>query len=572
MTNDTLQNKKNVLIICLVIAAVTALVYARVLGNGFVHYDDHLLIINNINVHGLSFENISWAFTEQFRGNWHPLTWLSLMLDYELFGPGPMGYHLTNSLFHIVNSLLLFLVFRKMTGDMWKSAFVAALFALHPMHVESVAWASERKDVLSTFFWILTISVYVRYTEKENKQRYILFFALFILGLMSKAMLVTLPFTLLLLDLWPLGRLSRDKPLAPVIIEKFPLFALTLVSSVVTFMTQQSSGAVADITNVTHGMRAANSVVSYATYLFKTVWPSGLAIFYPFPINNIQSWRIAGATLLIVIISAFTFKYIKKAPFLFTGWFWFLGVLVPVIGIIQVGNQTRADRYMYVPMIGLSIIAVWGASGLADKYTLRRPEKRQQLNKIMAAAAVAVLTVFALISFVQIGHWKSTITMFKHTLAVTKNNAHAHSNLGVAYGKIGEYEKAKENFIKAIAIAPKNHESHYNLGLANFNLGNPGEAIKNNKDALKIKPNYTDAHLNLGLIYGDMGEYDKAIARFMQVTSIDPLNAKAYFDLGLAYEHKGMEEEAVKYYLRALNADPKMEKAKERLKKFDTGS
>ena len=430
--NNESSKKRLTVVVCVCLAGVTLAAYAAGLQNEFVNYDDPVYITENPHVQGgLCWQSIRWAFGTGYASNWHPLTWLSLMLDYELFGLEPRGFHLTNLLFHVANSLLLFWVLARMTGAFWRSAFVAAVFAVHPLHVESVAWAAERKDVLSSFFWILTMGSYAGYVQRGGWIRYSATLLLFALGLMAKAMLVTLPIIMLVLDYWPLSRrqaaqlsvggLSRvqnfskgkrkDPTIRYLLLEKLPFFILAGISSVITLQVQQQGGAVAALDVLSLGIRFGNALSSYIIYLGQTFLPLRLAVYYPHP-HVLAAWHIGGAALLLAAISAAV--WIGRRGYLLCGWLWYLVTLGPVIGLVQVGTQGRADRYMYIPMIGVLIMLAWGLGELAEKWRLRKATFR--------TAAVVCLAALTAGTFRQVGYWRNGLTLFEHALAVTKRN------------------------------------------------------------------------------------------------------------------------------------------------------
>ena len=430
------QVKKSlVLSIYFALAVSTLLVFWQVRDFDFIDYDDDLYVYKNQHVlNGLTADGVIWAFTTNRSANWHPLTWLSLMLDCQLFGPGPGRIHLINVLLHLANTLLLFAVLKKMTGSLWPSAFVAAAFALHPMHVESVAWIAERKDVLSTFFFLLTLAAYAGYVKRPSVYRYMLSLVLFAVGLMAKPMLVTLPFVLLLLDYWPLNRLmaqtaatsshrggksvpAADKYLTlyRIIIEKIPFFVLSAVSSVITFSVQQSSGAVADINILPLQNRVANAFLSYAKYIGKMFWPQDLAVFYPLnAVGSISLWQFVLYALLLVGVTFLVLRFCGTRKYLLVGWFWFVGTLVPVIGFVQVGSQAFADRYTYIPYIGLFIMIAWGLPELLSKWPYRK--------FALGISAVIALTAFGICAHQQVIYWNNSIALFSHALEVTQNN------------------------------------------------------------------------------------------------------------------------------------------------------
>src|SRR5512139_1612417 len=402
------------LIICLVLVVITAGVYLQAGDHEFINYDDPLYVTNNPQVKaGLTGKNILWAFSTTRASNWHPLTWLSHMLDVQLFGLNPRGHHLMNVFIHCVNTVLLFLLLTKMTATPWQSLFVAALFALHPLHVESVAWVAERKDVLSGFFWLLTLLLYVRYVNSPGTVRYLLVVASFAAGLMSKPMLVSLPLVMLLLDYWPLKRLGTQASPVSLLKEKLPFFLLSLLSALVTMHAQKAGGALKSMDVVPLAMRVENSLVSYATYIVKTVWPQDLALFYPFPLS-LALWQVLASCLLLIAVSAGVVLLRKRHPYLLTGWLWFLITLVPVIGLVQVGGQAMADRYTYIPHIGLFVMAAWAVPELLKGMRRRRV--------VLAGAACVILAILTVVTWRQLGYWRDNITLYERTLSVTQNN------------------------------------------------------------------------------------------------------------------------------------------------------
>ena len=593
-------------VLCLLLVAVTLAVYWPVLRCDFVNYDDPDYFFSNPHVlAGLSSSNLVWAFCTGHAGNWHPLTWLSLMLDRELFGPGPAGPHFTNLLFHLANTVLLFLLFRRLTRAPWRSAFVAALFALHPLHVESVAWISERKDVLSTFFGLLALVFYTRYAQKRSTDKgrassatteslaldprrstlnYYLALFFFALGLMSKPMLVTLPLVMLLLDWWPLKRFTIYDlrfTILRLAREKIPFFVLSAISCVVTFIAQQKGGAITKLAGISMTGRIENAFVSYARYLDKTFWPSPLANPYPHP----GHWGfplVIYSVALVAGLSAIAVLYARRFPFFFTGWFWFAGTLVPVIGLVQVGIQSMADRYTYVPLIGLFIIFVWG---LAETGMSRHVPKT-----LIAVLTAMVLVVSARRTRNQLSYWQNNETLFRHTLAVTENNYLAYNNLGTWLSKKGQIAEAMDCFHKSLQINPDNSDVLYNLGNAFAKLGNWDEAINNYQRALQITPNqpdvldnlgfalaakkqfaaavvcfeaalklnpdYADAHNNLATVLFIQKRFNEAVRHFREALRITPGNPQIYSNLGDALVQKGQTTEAVRCYREALRLKP----------------
>ena len=424
------------ILVCLFLVMATLAVYWQVQNYDFVNFDDNIYIIENYHVQrGLTTENIIWAFTDGtlISNYWHPLTWISHILDFQLYGMNAGGHHLTNLLFHIANTLILFLVINKMTGHLWRSGFVAALFALHPLHVESVAWVAERKDVLSTFFWMLTMWAYSRYAAKPKFNKYFVALIFFVMGLMSKPMLVTLPFVLLLMDFWPLGRLQLGQEIKEghikvqkssalhLVVEKIPFFALTAIASVAAYITQRKGGAVPAMDFDLLKMQTANAIVSYVSYIGKMIWPGKLAVYYPHP-GMLPVWQVVGAGLLIACVSVFGVWKWRKFPYFTFGWFWFLGTFVPVIGFVKIGKFLMADRYTYVPLIGIFIIIAWGVPELVAHWRHR--------EIWLTTLATVLLSILIVVTWKQVQYWENGITLFKHTLKHTSNNYKIHHALG----------------------------------------------------------------------------------------------------------------------------------------------
>jgi tetratricopeptide (TPR) repeat protein len=563
------NNTRTKVIICIFLIVATFCVYAQVQDHEFINLDDDLYITNNLNVQaGLTRESVKWAFTTLHPPYWHPVTWLSHILDYQLYGLNPKGHYLTNLFFHIANSLLLFLVLLRMTGAVWQSAFVATMFAFHPLNVESVAWIAERKNVLSTLFWLMAMWAYLRYAEKPTIKRYGLVFLFFTLGLMSKPMLVTLPFVLFLLDYWPLRRLkfgqerSRNETsekttgkglgLFRLVLEKVPLFCLIIASSIVTFYTQKIAGAVKSLDLFPLQPRLTNAMVSYLEYLGKIIWPEKLAVFYPHPGNALSVWQGVLCGLALVGVTIISIKLIRKAPYFAFGWFWYLGTLVPVIGIVQVGWQAMADRFIYIPLIGIFIIVAWGLPELMAKWRYKK--------KVLSISAGILILILMPITWIQVSHWKNSITIFKHAIRVTDKThptfALVHNNLGIALVPEGKNREAISHYKMAIRIKPDYALPHHNLGIALVAEGKNEEAISHYKMAIKLKPYYADAHYNLGvaLIYVKMTE--EAIDYFKEAIRIRPGFADAHYNLGIALVAKGKNEEAISHYKMAIKIKP----------------
>ncbi len=550
----------------------TLLVFWQVRNFGFVNYDDSDYVYENQHVlNGLTEDGVIWAFTTNHSGNWHPLTWLSLMLDCQLFGTNPGWMHLMNLLLHLANTLLLFAILRKMTGALWPSAFVAAAFAIHPMHVESVAWIAERKDVLSTLFFLLTLAAYISYVRRPGLIRYALTLLLFALGLLAKPMLVTLPFVLLLLDYWPLERIggpdfaqgatpgrqrtedtSQKVSAVRLIAEKIPFIALSIVSSVITFLAQLS--AVAHIDALALKDRIANVFLSYVRYIGKMFWPQNLAVLYPFDISKFPFWQIACCVLLVLVISVLVICFGHKQRYLPVGWFWFLGMLIPVIGFVQVGSQSLADRYTYISYTGLFIIIAWGLPELLSKWPYRKIA--------LGIAAVMVLTAMGIYTYRQAGYWKDGPTLFTHAIEVTQNNYIVYNTLGNAYFRLGRYQDAEETYKQAIRIKPDYVDAHYNhivynnLGVTYDKLGRYQDAVETYKQAIRIKPDDAEAYSNLGLAYCNLGRYQDAIESLKQAIRIKPAYAEAYINFGVTYYKLGRYQDAVEAYKQAIRIKP----------------
>ena len=564
--------------IWLILITAVLLVYWQVGDHEFINYDDNVYITDNAQVQkGLTSNGIIWAFTTSHTGNWHPLTWISHMLDCELYGLNPRGHHLTNVLLHMANAILLFVVLRWMTGAIWRSGLVAALFALHPLHVESVAWAAERKDVLSTFFWLLTMVAYVHYVNRPGGKRYLLVLVTFFLGLMAKPMLVTLPFVLLLLDYWPLNRFKPravtgsvedqslgfqssgdDKlPILKAVMEKTPLFLMSLFSCVVTVMAQQEAGAISTLEIVPFKLRIANGLVSFVAYMGKMIWPQDLAVFYPHPISDLQIWKPVAAGLFLLIVSTVALWVAQRCRYVLVGWLWYLGTLVPVIGLVQVGEQAMADRYTYVPLIGLFIVVVWGFADLVKGWRSRR-------WVVSVSAAVMVLALMAG-SWLQVAHWKNSVKLFKHALDATSNNYVAHYNLGNALALQGKMTGAVSHYNKALQINPNFAEAHNNLGNALALQGKLTGATSHYNKALQINPDHAEAHLNLAVGLDRQGKHQEAIQHYAEVLRISPHDAQSHNNLGVALAEQGRLKEAVAHFTEALRIDPNFKEAQRNL-------
>ena len=557
-------NKKYFYIICLLLVVATFAVYWQVLDNDFVAYDDDVYVTENIHVNkGVTFDSLTWAFTSSHSSNWHPLTWISHMIDCQLYGLSPKGHHLTNLLFHVANTLLLLLILVRMTGSLWQSSFVVALFAIHPLHVESVAWVSERKDVLSTFFMMLTLWAYILYVKKGNIRRYLLVVLFFVLGLMSKPMLVTLPFILLMLDFWPLGRFchiheswnvvtgqqtNKRLGILRLLWEKVPFFALAVVSSVVTFIVQERSGAVKLLEQYSIQTRIINAFVAYTEYMLNMIWPVELAVLYPHPGNSLSLWKGVVAGLALVLITILVIRKAWKIPYLAVGWLWYVITLIPVIGIVQVGAQAMADRYTYITLIGLFIIIAWGAKDLLSRWLYRKI--------CLGTLAAIVLPVLIILTWKQVQYWENSNTLFKHTLKHTSNNYVIYNNQGIVLIEQGRTEEAIEHYLQALRSNPGYALAHNNLSNAYYESGMHKEAIGSYKQAIRINPDYAEAYLNLGNAYYESGMHKEAIDAFKHVIRINPDDAEAHNYLGVAYKDSGKYKEAIEAYKQSLRINP----------------
>ena len=506
----------------LVLAIAAA--YGQLHDSQFVNFDDPDYVGENPHVR---LGDAAWAFTSTEHANWFPLTWLSHMLDVELYGLRAGPHHLTSVAIHALSTLLLFGLLRKITGDRWPSAFVALVFAVHPLHVESVAWISERKDVLCAFFFILTLWADVRYTERPAPLRYAIILIPFVCGIMSKPMIVTLPFVLLLMDVWPLHRLSRR-----AVVEKMPLFVLSAGAAALAYVVQQHGGAVSE---VPFSLRLENAAVSYVTYIAQFVWPTKLAVFYPFP-SAVPAWQWVGA---IVILAAITFATLRRTA-VAVGWLWYLGTLVPVIGVVQIGLQSRADRYTYIPLIGLSIAVAWGFSDLVNRH-----------RWLAAPAAAWVCAIFAA-TFIQAATWRNSVTLFEHALAVTDGNYIAHNNLGAALHSAG----AIPHFQEAIRLRPQYPEAQNNLGEALITAGRINEATPHIAEALRLDPRLAEAHVNMGAIHNKQGRLDQAEAEYRAALQLNPSSAAAHDGLAAILTDTNRTSEALPHALEAVALNP----------------
>ena len=547
------KHRRPVALIYVLLALATVALYWPARHFEFLNYDDPDYVLANPHVlRGLSADGFLWAFKTLSSGNWHPVTSLSHMLDCQLFGRESGFHHLVNLLLHTANTLLLFGLLRRLTGAVFRSAFVAALFALHPLHVESVAWIAERKDVLSAFFGLLAFRAYARYAHPGKIKNpnstfwYCLALALFALSLMSKPMLVTFPFLLLLIDFWPLKRL-QIAALRRLLLEKLPFLLLSVADSIVTVIAQSSVGAVAGTAKLSVGERLVNGLIAYANYLRQMFWPADLAVFYPYP----QTFSIVAATfaaLLLVTVSVFVMRQAKNAPYLLFGWLWYLVALLPVIGFIQVGGHAHADRYTYVPLIGIFVLLTWGAADLAQR------SRRRVL--ILSLTGVAALVLCAGFTMRQIVFWKNSESLFRHALEVTRNNYVAYYCLGLYLSDHGKSAEAMEDYRTALQFNPAYGEAYSNLGIELAINGRLDEAMNNFRDAIRCAPRFAGAHSNLGLALAMQGKLEEATKEYEESLRLNPDDARVHGNLGNALDQQGKLDEAIAHYRTAMQLDP----------------
>jgi tetratricopeptide (TPR) repeat protein len=587
-------------ILSLVLFAATIVLYLPALNGAFVNYDDPAYVTANAHVlRGLSWSNVKWASTATVEANWHPVTWISHMADVQLFGVNPRGHHAVSVVLHAFNVVLLFLILRRATGHVIRSAVVAALFAVHPLNVECVAWVAERKSLLSMLFLFLALAAYGWYASRRSAGRYAVVIALFAVGLAAKPMIVTLPLLFLLWDYWPLQRTAYEKEIAAgrptlfqLVAEKIPLLAMSAASSGITLYAQRSGGALGNVQLLPVGQRLGNAIYSYAAYLGKGIWPAGLAVFYPHPEGSLAAWKIVAAALLLAIITALAWVYRERHRYLLMGWMWYLVAMIPMIGVVQVGRQAMADRYAYLPFVGLFIAAVWGCGELFASIKLS--------TVAQGTIAATVLLAYASTAFLQINYWHNSYTLFSHALAVTRHNGIAESNLGTALMEMGRPDLAQSHFEAAAEFVPQLSTAHYNLGVLEQQQNHPDAARREYELALKYSSDATEAaqtHSNLGflLLEGDpqaaaeqftaalqinpekqnsllgrgIAEYreknlDAAVADLSRAAQIAPL-AQAEFWLGRALEDQGQIQAAARAYEAALQLAPGMTDAQQRL-------
>jgi tetratricopeptide (TPR) repeat protein len=557
-----IEERQRLVLCAALIAAVTVFAFWPPTNMEFVTYDDHEYVTENPIVQaGLTSDGVRWAFTTDHTGNWHPLTWLSIMLDCQLFGLNRTGHYATSLALHTLSALILFAAFYRMTGAVWQSFVIAILFAIHPLRVESVAWAAERKDVLSGFFWMLTIFAYSFYVRRRNLVRYIAVAAMFALGLLAKPMLVTMPFVLLLLDFWPLKRIQlapagqvkepRNIHWRRAVIEKLPLLAMVAGSIMITLIVQRRATATWE--GVSLGLRIANACVSYLMYIVKVVWPSGLAVFYPHPLQAISPVLVAVAIIVLGIISFFSLRWMRQRPFFIVGWLWYLGTLVPVIGIVQVGAQAMADRYSYLPLVGIFAIVAWGGGILLERVRISR--------SAVVGGITALTAVLVFITRQQVSYWQNSITLFEHAIEVTDRNYVAESSLAVGLERAGRRQEAIQHAKQAIAIKPDYAEAQNNLGSMLAHSGNLTEAISYYRDAVRSRPDYATAHFNLGFYLYQLGNVQEAVQHYEEAVRIQPSYADARLNLGNAYMALGRRDDGMQQYYEIVRWNPRYEKA-----------
>jgi tetratricopeptide (TPR) repeat protein len=556
--------------LCLLLAGATLGVYGQVAGHDFINFDDSDYVFDNPHVlGGLSWSNGAWAFRTTHAANWHPLTWLSLQLDAQCFGTGPRGFHLTNVALHLANTLLLFLVLRWFTGAPWRSWLVAALFALHPQHVESVAWISERKDLLSALFWMLTLAAYGWYVRSPGWLRYCLVVLPLALGLMAKPMLVTLPSVLLLLDAWPLRRWQAALSVRArwgLVAEKLPLFVLSAASSVVTCYAQQRGGAFSALQHLSLAERSANAIVAYASYLRMMFWPVDLAVFYPHRQNFLSPWQVAGALVFLLVVSVFVAWQARRRPYLAVGWLWYLGTLVPVIGLVQVGGQAMADRYTYLPLIGPFVMLAWGLPDLAaclQTAGVNQAARARVVQALVVPAAAVSLVACCVAAWGEVACWRNSQTLWEHALRHHKSSV-ARTNLGLVLMGQGRTDEAIACLHEATKLADGERQvlatAHVNLGMALLKSGQLDEAVEHCSEAARLQPDLAIAHNNLAVGLERQGKMASALEHYAEALRLDPGYANAHNNLGTALVKKGRYAEAMESYRQAVHLAPSVAK------------
>jgi tetratricopeptide (TPR) repeat protein len=527
---------------CFLLLAAIFAVYAQVRHFDFVNYDDPDYVNNPHIRNGLTQQNLIWAFTSVDDANWFPLTRISHLLDRQLFGLQSGPQHLANVFLHAFSALLLFCLFKRMTGARWPSAFVAFVFALHPLHIESVAWIAERKDVLSTLFLLLTLWAYLNYVNRPAIGRYLLVVLLFCAGIMSKPMIVTFPFIALLLDVWPLRRFS-----AKTVREKLPLFAISVAASIATYLVQRQAGSVASFDEVPLALRAGNGLVSYFAYILQFLWPANLAVFYPYSAGA-SLWPVLGAALLLAGITVFAIRAFRRRSYFAVGWFWYLGTLIPVLGLIQAGVQSRADRYTYVPLIGISIMLAWGLADLCARWPAGKP----------AVAVLGVLTcsAWSYATWLNLHNWRDSVSLFQHAIRVTSDNYIAYNNLGAALRQRGRTAEAMADFQEAVRIRPHDADAQNNLGEALLVQNRIDEASPHILEALRGEPHSSEAHVNWATILNKRGQHDEAAREYRAALLLQPDNAQAHCGLGVALMDLRRYQEGVPQLVEAIDIQP----------------
>jgi Flp pilus assembly protein TadD len=541
---------RNSVSVAVVIAALVGAVFAPTRHFDFVNYDDVEFVVENPHVaNGLRPANVRWAFAEAYSATGGPLTWISHMADVETFGLNPGAHHLVNVTLHAFASIALFGVLLSATGALGRSALVACLFAVHPQHVESVAWISERKDILSGLFWFVTIAAYLAYVGRPSLWRYVLVVISLILGLLSKPMIATLPVALLLLDYWPLARLSWSEPgqLRSRVLEKLPLLVISLIALALTLAAQSRIGAVASAEQVPLWTRVMNACIAIATYVRRTFVPHDLAVFYPYR-SDIALPLWLGSAIVLGAVTALAIRTARQAPYLTTGWLWFLVTLTPVAGIVQVGGQAMADRFTYIPLIGVFVMLVWGGHALLARFGATRT---------MLAAAVAVIVLCVIPARAQVWHWQNSITLWQHALDVTRENGRAHANLGVALARSGDGDRAIDEYRAALELQPADAKTHNNLALALEQRGQTADAVTHLRQAVALDPAYANAHNNLANALAETGHADEALAHHREAISLEPGNALARANLAITLGHLDRVDEGIAVMRDALQIDPR---------------
>jgi tetratricopeptide (TPR) repeat protein len=552
------MKKKYTYLVAILLIVASFVAFSRIARNDFINFDDNIYITENNYVQsGINPQTIKWAFSAVVSSNWHPLTLLSHALDWNLFGANASGHHILSLLLHIGAIIFLFLFLYKTTNNIWSAAFAAALFALHPLRVESVAWAAERKDVLSMFFGMAALFAYAFYAESYKLSKYCICLILFVLSLMSKPMLVTLPFILLLLDYWPLGRWQKALSASPesrynlagrLVCEKVPFILLTIASCIATVWAQNKGGSVASLERLQFLERLSNAIFSYIVYLGKIFWPVNLAVFYPFE-HSLPLWEILISGIIVILITLAVLYYIKKLPFLFVGWFWYLGTLIPVIGLVQVGGQMMADRYTYLPSIGVSVMLAWGIPLLFKHEDARK--------KILFPVAISLLIIISILTWEQCGYWKNSDNLFNHALRLTKNNYIAHNNLGLSLLAEGKNKDAIGHFNKALSLYKEHAAEFYNnRGLAYANLGQYQLSIKDYNEAIRLKTDLVAAYNNRGLTYIKLGRYQQAVEDYNEVIRLKPDYAYAYYFREIACANLGQHLSTIEDYNKIIRLKP----------------